>query len=426
MRAMRRVLLAGILIVLSLGTVQAQDTTRFDSRFFDQLRGLFGVFREADLQRAFQTAQAIPCSELVEGDGAWREVAFFNDNRALGDWYRKSLDEVKDDPAVYLFSGNCANARAPVQLVTKYPVGESVDAYNEGRISFRQLAVNTNPAVTATYDPRMQACGFELPFLYLVRREQNGSSTYSLTPQRIADRDKIDPNVTDHWDCKAVRAADVTYQFIICRTTLLNVDAQRGRGGQRSIPFGASAYFILSDGREAASSVRMSFGDDPLPPPDPTPAPPPNRFPQVRIQKLWTTADGRLALVDAGKDEFRLQFNPELWAGKIGVAQVLARGVMSPLESTQPISGADYCVWLPGSPAAVNRLMTAGELTHSIRTVAKTDSTTTSVVFGIKASDGSSAGTLQCYFPRTESVASLVLDRWTAIVGSHIVLQIPY
>src|SRR4051812_37340160 len=67
----------------------------FGTRFFDQLSSIFGKFRDSDLNRVFQLAEPIRCSELVTGKGEWREVAFFNEKRSLGDWYRESLDEVR-------------------------------------------------------------------------------------------------------------------------------------------------------------------------------------------------------------------------------------------------------------------------------------------------------------------------------------------
>jgi hypothetical protein len=68
--------------------------------FFDQLRLIFGRFQDADLQRAFQAARPIKCSDLISNEGEWRDVAFFNENRKIGDWYRKSIDEVRHDLAV--------------------------------------------------------------------------------------------------------------------------------------------------------------------------------------------------------------------------------------------------------------------------------------------------------------------------------------
>src|SRR5947207_3269220 len=161
--------------------VQPRQDSEYGARFFEQLRRLFGRFREAELQRAFQTAEPIPCSELVVDRGEWREVAFFNDNRKLGDWYRSNLEEVKLDPAVYIFNGPCRGERGPIQLTTKFPVTESIDAYNDGKIGFKQIAVNTNAPVSAIYQPRTQAYTFDLPYLFLMSR-QGAETIYSLYP----------------------------------------------------------------------------------------------------------------------------------------------------------------------------------------------------------------------------------------------------
>src|SRR5262245_34935438 len=83
--------------------IQLQDEPRYGRKFFVQLRAVFGRFRDSDLQRAFDKAQPIQCSELVNDQGEWRTVAFFNEKRELGDWYRTSLEEVKHDLAVFVF-----------------------------------------------------------------------------------------------------------------------------------------------------------------------------------------------------------------------------------------------------------------------------------------------------------------------------------
>src|SRR5262245_58528326 len=75
------------------------DTTDNGGRFFNQLQKVFGRFRDSDFQRVFELARPIECSELVTENGEWREVAFFNENRTLGGWYRTSLREVKNDLA---------------------------------------------------------------------------------------------------------------------------------------------------------------------------------------------------------------------------------------------------------------------------------------------------------------------------------------
>src|SRR5215475_11282815 len=100
----------------------AEDSTRYGRQFFVQLRTVFGRFRDADLQRAFEKAQPIQCSDLVNDSGEWRTVAFFNEKRELGDWYRSNFDEVKRDLAVFIFKGTCRGDHGPVQLTTKFPV----------------------------------------------------------------------------------------------------------------------------------------------------------------------------------------------------------------------------------------------------------------------------------------------------------------
>src|SRR6516165_6725502 len=79
----------------------------YGAKFFDQLQRIFGRFRDSELKRVFDSAGPIQCSELATDKGEWREVAFFNENRKLGDWYRERLDEVRGDLAVYIFKGAC-------------------------------------------------------------------------------------------------------------------------------------------------------------------------------------------------------------------------------------------------------------------------------------------------------------------------------
>src|SRR5262249_45001813 len=106
---------------LFAATVGAAQTQRYDRRFFVQLHTVFGRFRDADLERVFDKARPIQCSELVNDEGEWRTVAFFNERRDLGDWYRSSFDEVKNDLAVFIFTGACRGEHGPVQLTTKFP-----------------------------------------------------------------------------------------------------------------------------------------------------------------------------------------------------------------------------------------------------------------------------------------------------------------
>src|SRR5262245_19291967 len=227
----------------------------YGSKFFDQLRSLFGRFRDADLQRAFDMAKPIRCSELVSDGGEWRQVAFFNEDRRLGDWYHRSLEEVRGDLSLYIFKGSCNTEQSDVSLVTKFPVSESLNAYIADKIAFKDIVVNTNASVSAKFYSDSDSYAFELPYLYIDRARTGADPVYSLIASRTTDRYATD--VTNHWQCKSVRAYDVTFQFLICETW---TSSPRVTVRSRSkASFGSSAYFILSDGKEATTSVKISF-----------------------------------------------------------------------------------------------------------------------------------------------------------------------
>jgi hypothetical protein len=402
-----------------------ESQSQYSRRFFIQLRSVFGRFRDSELQRAFDKALPIQCSELVNGDGEWRTVAFFNEKRELGDWYRGSLEEVKRDLTVFVFKGVCRNERSPVQLTTKFPVSESVDAYNNGRIALAEIDINVNAPVRATFETQSQAYTFDLPYLFLISRHDD-ESLYSLAPPRLLDRDRYATDVVDHWDCKSVVAENVTYQFLLCRTTTLPRNPV-ARNQSRGEAFGASAYFILSDGKEASSNVKLTFSDS-------------NdekhavedvseKFTDDRVSVLeWEMPDADEKIVNLQRNDFRIGFASRLWTGRIDKAQVLSGRQLSSLESSSPSSGADSCVWLPGSPGLANRLLNAdaaGEpVTYSMKARDQDGQSSTSIAFEMRSPSGAQLGTLQCFFPRTPSAASVAFSRWTAIVGTNLSLEI--
>ena len=235
----------------------ATDNSAAVTKFFEQLRQIFGKFSQADLQEVFQSANPIRCPELVEGKGEWKPVAFFNDNRELGAWYHQSIDEVKADLRTYVFKGSCSTVRSSIQLTTKFPVAESIQRFNNHQIRFQDIDVNVNAPVAASYNGQLQSYSFDLPYMFL-REYHEGVRLYSLNPQKIVDRGHYERDVIDRWDCKAVREQDVTYQFLICRATLASVASIR-RGSRRA-PYGSSGYVILSDGKEGRANVRYTFG----------------------------------------------------------------------------------------------------------------------------------------------------------------------
>jgi hypothetical protein len=411
--------------------VQPPEESAYGSKFFDQLRSIFGRFRESDLQRAFQAAVPIQCSELVIDKGEWRTVAFFNEDRSLGEWCRNSLEEVKADLAVYKFKGSCRGDQGTIQVTTEFPTGESIDAYNGGKIGLDQVDVNVNEPVSVVFDPRIQAYRFELPYLFLVGRRSSGNVYSLVAPHRD---DSYATNVTSRWECKSVKSDDVTYRFLICRTATVarNIAV---RNQNRDLAFGASAYFILSDGVEAETSVNLTFGDAGHPvessrdtgPPVASPKRPSlTRSKTVVGVGRWQMPDIGSKVVDVGKNEFRLRFSTQTWTGKIGSPEVLSDQKMSSPLSAKPQEGADYCTWRPGAANMVDCLLANEpdvEVLYSIESFDKNSRSAASIVFDMKTDTGIRLGTLQCFFPRAESAANIAFDRWVSVVGSHITLE---
>jgi hypothetical protein len=302
-------------------------------------------------------------------------------------------------------------------------VTESIDAYNQKRIGLEEVEINVNAPVRASFDPQTQAYTFDLPYLFLISR-QDSESLYSLAPPRLAERDRYAADVIDHWDCKSVTAENVTYQFLICRTsTLPRNPAERNQN--RAATFGASAYFILSDGKEASSSVKLSFNDA-----NDTE----HKIEDTSVKSLdvppvrgdWEIPDPDEKLVDIARDDFRIRFNPQTWAGRIGAAEVLSARQLSSLTTFTPAAGADYCVWLPGAGNAVNRLLSnSGDPVAYLVTAHDRDGqSSTSIVFEMRTPNGLHLGTLQCFFPRASSAASIAFSRWISTVGSHLTLDV--
>jgi len=50
--------------------------------------------------------------------------------------------------------------------------------------------------------------------------------------------------------------------------------------------------------------------------------------------------------------------------------------------------------------------------------------TTASVNFEMKALTGTRIGSLQCYFPRVDSAGDVAYDRWSAVVGNQLKLEV--
>jgi hypothetical protein len=385
---------------------------------------VFGRFREADLERVFDRAQPIQCSELVNDEGEWRTVAFFNEKRELGDWYRSRLEEVKSDLAVFLFKGVCRGEHGPVQLTTKFPVTESVEAYEQKRIDLEEVAVNVNAPVRTVFNAENQAYSFDLPYLFLIS-QQDSENIYSLNPPHLMERQKYATDVINHWDCKSVSENSVTYQFLICRTTTLprrSIERTQGRAA-----FGASAYFILSDGKEASSSVKLTFDDADNGKHTVEDSSAPNAVNDEHPPAAWELPDADEKILDVLRDEFRIRFAPQTWTGRLGSIQVLLGKRMVSLESANPAAGVDYCIWMPGAPSVDNHLLTddpAESVMYAITTHDADAQSPTSINFKMTTPADVHLGTLQCMFPRASSVGTIAVSRWTTIVGDHLALEV--
>jgi hypothetical protein len=382
-----------------------------ERNFFEQLRSLFGRFQEADLRRAFRVAQPVQCSQLVSDSGEWRHVAFFNEDRKLGAWYHRSLAEVNADLSVYTFKGECTKEQDSVQLVTRFPVKDSLDRYYAGRIDLKNVAFKTNAPVRATYNPRSESYRFELPYLYAGR----GRDEYSLVPLRNVDAYVM--NVINHWDCKSVSGSDVTFQFLICETATLPRNVTRGNEGEQS--FGTYAYYILSDGKEARTSAKLSFG---LPGSDDTPEPPPDRtvVPDDTSVEGWQIPAASSKLAEVDKTEFRIRFSAQTWADKIGSAQLLTGQKISTFDSLKSPTGMDYCTWRPAAANMASRVLGKEPDEDVSYTLRVTD---TSIGVEMKTHNGTRLGMLQCFFTGADT-AAVPFDKWAAVVGAHLTLEI--
>ena len=420
--AVRLVLLLALTVPLLAQRERQDDQEAYGRRFFEQLQRLFGRFRDGDLQRAFNAAAPIRCSELISGNGEWRNVAFFNEDRKLGDWYHSSLEEVKGDLSSYTFKGPCPTEESAVQVITQFPVKDSLDRYVGGRIRYEQIKVNTNPAVRGSFDPRTQTFEFELPYLYVTRGRTARDIVYSLIAPTSDERYATD--MTNFWDCKSVRANDLTFQFLICDTQVV----ARGANPRReSRSFGSAAYFILSDGKEASTSMKLSFGNESseekpaetAPNPTPAPAPAKDDAPAGPLAG-WQVPSSVSKLSEVDKTEFRILFSPQTWANKIGTAQVLVDQKMSSFDPAKVPAGVDYCVWRPTTASLAPRVLGNEPDANVAYTLTATDA---SISFDVKTHNGSRLGALQCSFPGADA-GTISVDRWVAVVGGHLTIEV--
>lgn len=211
---------------------------------------MFDRFSETDLKHIFQDARPIQCSELIRGTGEWEDVAFFSGNRKFGNWYRSNFDEVMNNVAVFTFEGECGFEQARLRLTTKFPVNEG-SVHDDGQVGFHDSRARANPPVSTSFNVYTKAYDFELPYLFK-GKDENGGSIYTFSPQRVSDRYLT--HVTSRWECKALTQEYLTYDFLVCHTYLFGYEPAEIKPDriQHTTQFGGSAYFILSNGKEAS------------------------------------------------------------------------------------------------------------------------------------------------------------------------------
>jgi hypothetical protein len=399
----------------------------FGSKFFDDLRSLFGKLQQSELDKAFERAKPVRCSDLAGQSSEWKEVAFLNDDRRLGDWHFDNIEDVKRDLAAFVFSGNCRGDEGALRVATSFPVTESVEQFQLGRIPFSKIIIDDNDPVNVTFDRSTGAYTFQLPYVYSERK--NGTDiVYTLTPPRKTSNPE--PGIAIEFRCKAISDADLTYRFLLCRSRLVDRDTRKQEQMVKPTR-GSAAYYILSDGKEASSTVRLNFGGDADAASNDTDSvdkadnqPKITQVPKIR-ENDWQPAASDTRLTYVADDEFRLIFNPQTWNGRIDRPQMLADGSL--LNSTSPPArNKEYCVWRPGLPAQVNRLLdTAAKESFGYSLGFRKDlQSATSSIFEIQTEGGAVVATLQCYFPQSQTPADLTIGRWLSIVGKHIELDV--
>ena len=118
--------------------------------------------------------------------------------------------------------------------------------------------MKTNAPVTASFNSRLQTYRFELPFMYSSRSQRTLNPTYTLFLQHATDR--YVPDVINQWDCKPRRRQ----RRHVPVHDLRNSDAapQCATRSRNTTDLWRLRYLILSDGKEAMTSTRLSFGGD--------------------------------------------------------------------------------------------------------------------------------------------------------------------
>ena len=72
-------------------------------------------------------------------------------------------------------------------MTARFPFEESVKAYENGKSDVRDIDVNVNPAVMASFDNQTEAYTFDLPYLFRAS-DRDASSLYALSARTRLDQ----------------------------------------------------------------------------------------------------------------------------------------------------------------------------------------------------------------------------------------------
>jgi hypothetical protein len=263
------------------------------------------------------------------------------------------------------------------------------------------VVLRDNAPVKVAFDRRTQTYIFTLPYLY-VDRKVGHDVVYTLLPPLLSS--KFAKDVAQQVRCKALSDPQLTYRFLLCRTTLIDTRRSLPSGVAALSSLGSAGYYILSDGREAGSTVKLTFEDtfDP---------------PQAARQIQWEAPSDATSLASVARQQLRLRFNASLWNTRADVPQRLSNGVASPLSSLSVGSMSDSCTWFPKG--------------RSLGTIEAPSSTVVfhnagswiSAEFNLN-SEGNPAGTVLCYFEGAATPGDITISRLRGIVGELITLEV--
>src|SRR5262249_9173865 len=122
--------------------------------------------------------------------------------------------------------------------------------------------------------------------------------------------------------------------------------------------------------------------------------------------------------------QIRLRFDGPAWnAARISKTQLVVDGMVSDFAAGSTPRTKDYCVWQPG-PSQTSLLLDKSAADSILYWVEFRKDAATSAVFEMENSSRAHLGTLQCYFPQSQSPADITVGRWQSIAGRTIAIEV--